>query len=435
VTNATLKLYATAAGTKGYSVRSVSSAWSESAITYNNSPAPGSTLRTIGAFAANTWTSADITNAVKSNGTLRIAITSTGGDAVYASRESPTAAQRPQLVITENRPGPTPTTTSPAPVPTTTSPRPTVSTSVSTSTSTSTSTTSAPPSGDPVIAVVGDVACDPTDANYNNGLGTGSYCHQASTAALLDNSLAAVLAIGDLAYEDGTLAKFNSSFDPTWGPFKSLMRPIPGNHEYLERVPNTTTPTNAGGYYDYFGALAGDRTKGYYSYDIGSWHLIALNGECSYVGGCGVNSPQETWLRQDLVAHPNACTLAYWHEPKFSSGTAAVGNTSTYQTFWDDLYAAKAEVILGGHIHNYERFAKQNPQGGADPVNGVREFVVGTGGKSLVAFASTPLPNSEVRDAATYGVLKMTLHNGSYSWNFAPEAGKTFTDSGTESCH
>jgi hypothetical protein len=199
---------------------------------------------------------------------------------------------------------------------------------------------------------------------------------------------------------------------------------VPGNHEYLV--------SGAAGYYSYYGAAAGDPNKGYYSYDLGSWHIIALNGECSFVGGCGAGSPQEAWLRADLAAHPAACTLAYWHEPKFSSSTP--DSTSSFQTFWNDLYAAGAEVVLNGHIHNYERFAPQNPSGDADP-NGLRQFVVGTGGKGLVSSGSSPLATSQVRNASTYGVLSMTLRNGSYDWSFVPEAGKTFTDSGTTSCH
>jgi hypothetical protein len=195
-----------------------------------------------------------------------------------------------------------------------------------------------------------------------------------------------------------------------------------GNHEYHT--------AGASGYFSYFGAAAGDPTKGYYSYDIGTWHIIALNSNCSRVGGCGVGSPQEQWLKADLAAHPNMCTLAYWHHPRFSSGDH--GSNTSYDAFWKAIYAAGVEIVLNGHDHSYERFAPQNPSGAADP-NGIQEFVVGTGGKNHYAFG-TIKANSVVRNSDTYGVLKLTLHPTSYDWQFVPEAGKTFTDTGTRNC-
>ncbi|HSB02550.1 MAG TPA: DNRLRE domain-containing protein [Anaerolineales bacterium] len=278
-------------------------------------------------------------------------------------------------------------------------------------------------SGDPVIAAAGDISCDPADGNFKGGSGTANACREMATSDLLaGKNYAAVLTLGDNQYEDGTLTKFQQSFDPSWGRVKNIIRPAAGNHEY-----NTA---GASGYYSYFGTAAGDKTKGYYSYNIGAWHIIALNSNCSPVGGCGAGSPQELWLKADLAAHPNACTLAYWHHPRFSSGEH--GSNSAYDAFWKDLYAAGAEIVLNGHDHDYERFAPQNPSGAADP-NGIQEFVVGTGGKNHYAFTTT-LTNSAARNSDTYGVIRLTLHATSYEWQFIPEAGKTFTDSGSRNC-
>ena len=277
---------------------------------------------------------------------------------------------------------------------------------------------------DPIIRAAGDIACDPADANYNNRNGTTTACHMIATANLLSGA-AAVLTLGDNQYEDGALTKYQASYASTWGAYFNLTHPVPGNHEY-------GTP-GAAGYYAYFGTVAGDPTKGYYSYNVGAWHLIALNSNCGSVGGCGAGSAQEQWLRADLAANPTSCTLAYWHHPRFSSG--AHGNDATYDAFWQALYAYNADLVLVGHDHDYERFAPQNPSGAADAARGIREFVVGTGGKSSYAF-TTIRANSQVRDTGTYGVLELTLHPTSYDFRFVHEAGKTFTDSGTaQACH
>jgi acid phosphatase type 7 len=161
---------------------------------------------------------------------------------------------------------------------------------------------------------------------------------------------------------------------------------------------------------------------------------LVLNSECDAVGGCGAGSAQEQWLRQDLKDHPVKCTLAYWHKPLFSSG-AAHGNAPEMKPVWDALYSADAEIVIGGHDHDYERFAPQDPTGKLDLQRGIREFVVGTGGKNSHRSFASPKPNSEVRQADTFGVLKLTLHPASYDWEFVPEAGKTFTDSGSGTCH
>jgi acid phosphatase type 7 len=245
-----------------------------------------------------------------------------------------------------------------------------------------------------------------------------------ATAKLLVQIPGTVMAVGDLAYPDGSKENF-ACYDKTWGRVKSRTRPAPGNHEFHA----------AGGapYFDYFGPAAGDPKTGYYSYELGTWHIIVLNSECKDVGGCEAGSPQEKWLRADLAAHPAACTLAYWHKPLFSSGSAH-GNDLTVKPFFQALYEANADVVIGGHDHDYERFAPQTPDAVADPARGIREFVVGTGGKNHRPFVE-PRPNSETRDATAFGVLKLTLKPGAYDWQFIPEAGKTFTDSGSGTCH
>jgi len=245
-----------------------------------------------------------------------------------------------------------------------------------------------------------------------------------ATAKLLDGVPGTVFTLGDNVYEFGTDLEFAACYDPTWGRHKSRTKPAPGNHDYL-------TPS-ASGYFGYFGPAAGDPTKGYYSYDLGTWHIIVLNSNCAEVGGCGVGSPQEQWLRADLAAHPTPCTLAYWHHPRFSSGRH--GSDATYQPFWQALHDHNADVVLSGHDHDYERFAPQDPRGVLDPARGIREFVVGTGGASHHPFPGPAVPNSEVRSDHTFGVLKLILHAAGYEWLFVPEAGKRFTDSGRGVC-
>jgi hypothetical protein len=188
----------------------------------------------------------------------------------------------------------------------------------------------------------------------------------------------------------------------------------------------------ASGYFNYFGEAAGDPQEGYYSYDLGSWHVIVLNSNCSEVGGCGAGSAQERWLRSDLEANPSACTAAHFHHPRFSSSEH--GSSSAVAPFWEALYEAGADVVLSGHAHNYERFAPQTPSGQADPAQGIRQFVVGTGGRSLISFGAVQA-NSKVRIADTYGVIKLTLHPEGYEWQFVTAPGGMEADSGSASCH
>jgi hypothetical protein len=242
-----------------------------------------------------------------------------------------------------------------------------------------------------------------------------------ATANLLDGIDGTVYTLGDNVYDSGTPAEFTNCYEPTWGRHKSRTRPSTGNHDYL-------TP-GAAGYFGYFGASAGDPSTGYYSYDLGDWHIIALNSSIARDAG----STQEQWLRADLAASTKTCTLAYWHHPRFSSGSGH-GSDISVGALWQALYDANADVILSGHDHDYERFAPQNPNGLADTARGIREFVVGTGGRSHYGLGSLKA-NSEVFNGDTFGVLKLTLSAGAYAWQFVPVAGGTFTDSGTGSCH
>ena len=248
-----------------------------------------------------------------------------------------------------------------------------------------------------------------------------------ATGKLIDKIPGTVFAVGDLAYPDGSDEQFANCYGPTWGRFRERTRPAPGNHEYKG-------DSGASGYVRYFGMAAGDPRKAYYSYDLGAWHIIALNSECDNVEGCDAASPQWQWLREDLARNHALCTLAYFHKPLFSSG-AAHGNDPTLKPFWQTLYDAGADVVIGGHDHHYERFAPQDPNGRADSEHGIREFIVGTGGKNSHRLMAAAQPNSEVRQADTYGVLKLTLHKTSYDWEFVPQAGRNFTDSGHGVCH
>ncbi|MFD0886221.1 DNRLRE domain-containing protein [Streptosporangium algeriense] len=360
-----------------------STTWSETGTTWNNQPAiDGVTLGTLGSVARGSWYELDVTSYVTGNGTYSIGVVSSSSDgADYDARESG-ASTAPQLVVT------TDTGSTPTPTPTSTA------------------------SGDPVLVGAGDIS--------NSGSG------DSATAALLDSIPGTVFTLGDNVYSNGTTSEFNTYYDPTWGRHKARTRPVPGNHDY-----NTS---GASGYYGYFGAAAGDPSKGYYSYDLGAnWHVVVVNSNCSAIGGCGAGSAQEQWLRADLAANTKPCTVAMWHHPRYTSGANHSPNTSVAPIV-QALYDNDADLILTGHNHQYERFAPINPANQLDNARGIRHFVVGSGGASHYSFG-TILPNSEVRNSDTYGVLKLTLHPNGYSWQFVPEAGKTFTDSGTTACH
>jgi len=260
------------------------------------------------------------------------------------------------------------------------------------------------PSGNPsaTLLAVGDIAsCDVTADELVGEL-----------AARLQGTIAL---LGDIAYDKGSYDDFAYCFDPTWGQLRSRLRPAPGNHEYETK--------EAAGYFTYFGAAAGDPAAGWYSYDLGTWHVIALNSNCGAIGGCKVGSPEMTWLAADLAAHPGECTLAYWHHPRWSSGRH--GSNDFTDPMWDALAAAGADVVLSGHDHDYERM---------EPIDGMRAFVVGTGGRSLYAWPGSPLPQTAVRANDTYGLLELTLGSGEYSWRFVSASGGTLMDSGSAQC-
>ena len=255
----------------------------------------------------------------------------------------------------------------------------------------------------------------------------GLFAQQATSDLIAGAHYDAVLVLGDSQYDRGELANFNAYFDPTWGRFKRLIHPVPGNHEYFT--------TNATGYYEYFGRRAGDPQRGYYSFDLGSWHVVALNsndGPCSVVS-CDPSSEQLSWLKADLARNRKKCLLAFWHHPRFSSGSVH-GDNPRVQAFWDTLYAARADIVLNGHDHLYERFDPQTPTGSADPEGGIRQFIVGTGGMSHHPFA-TPKPNSVARDASSFGVLRLELGPASYDWKFLPAEPSSFNDEGHGTCH
>lgn len=272
---------------------------------------------------------------------------------------------------------------------------------------------------DPVLIAVGDIA----DCTVSG---------DEATAALVRRIDGTVATLGDHAYPSGSRQQFARCYDPSWGALKARTRPAPGNHEYETR--------GARGYFDYFGGAAGDPGEGYYSYDLGAWHIIVLNSNCEEVGGCDARSRQGQWLRADLAAHSTTCTLAYWHQPLFSSGKEH-GGEEAMRPAWEMLYRAGADVVLAGHEHNYERFSPQDPNGRLDAQRGIRQFVVGTGGKSLYGFGQ-PLRTSEVRNAETFGVLVLTLRPRGYDWAYVPTGARGSSradtraiDEGSDNCH
>jgi len=278
---------------------------------------------------------------------------------------------------------------------------------------------------DPVAVAVGDIACGAATPSGTACL----YAKTADVAAAQNPNV--VMPLGDDQYEKGELSDFRNFYDRTWGRLKSISRPVVGNHEYQV--------SGAAGYFDYFNGVgvndgpAGARGKGYYSYDIGDWHVVTLNSNCSFVA-CYAGSPQESWLRADLAGNTKPCTMALWHHPRWSSDVNELTNTSVTPLV-QALYDSGADLLLVGHAHDYERFAPQDPNGSPDTDHGLTQIVIGTGGRSEVAFAPQAEPNSLVRKTGTYGVFRLGLHNGYYDYKFVPITGQTFTDSGAGDCH
>jgi acid phosphatase type 7 len=393
---AVLRLWASTSSSAAFTARAVSSSWSESTLTWNTQPPLGTVLASVTGVTAGQYYEFDVSSYVTGNGTFALAITGSGAQAKFVSTES-SARTPPELGLTW-----TPPTT--------------------------------PPAGDdPVVAAAGDIACQPPATR------TASVCHHQDTANLLAaGDYDAVLPVGDLQYECGEPSAYQTVYDPSWGQFRAISHPAAGDNEYGSV---TCTTPGASGYFAYFQGAASpnqpDCTSacpGYYSYELGTWHVVVLNTNCgqSGVGGCGATSAQGRWLAADLAAHPSQCILAYWHAPRWKPDGTVAGSSSYFSTA---LYNAGAEVVLSGNSHLYARFAPQNPAGAADPANGIRQFIVGTGGKSLHGITSNPDPQVEVMQNTTYGILELTLHPDDYSWRFVPEAGRTFTDSGSQSCH
>ncbi|HVL23350.1 MAG TPA: DNRLRE domain-containing protein [Thermomicrobiales bacterium] len=355
--------------------RSADVTWGETTITWNNRPAVGSPGPNFGAVGINTWIEYDVTSLVTGNGPVTLVLVPESSDAmVVNTRENPT--NKPELVITRGTGGQTPT--------------------------------DPPSAAAPVLLAAGDIAS----------------CGSAGTegtANLLDTQDGTVLTLGDHAYPEGSATDFANCYQPTWGRHKTRTRPVPGNHDYMT--------AGASAYFAYFGQSAGDPGKGYYSYDVAGWHVVALNSNIDM----SVGSAQEQWLRTDLAANPTACTVAYMHHPRYSSG-AVQGGSTTVQPVWQALYEAGVEVVLAGHDHTYERLSPMDPNGNLDPAFGIRQFVVGTGGATHYQFGAA-VPGSEVRIVDTFGILKLSLNSGSYRWDFLPAAGGTSSDSGTGTCH
>jgi hypothetical protein len=277
--------------------------------------------------------------------------------------------------------------------------------------------------GDPIVVAAGDIACDPRTESFEGGAGTETRCRQRYTAALVEEiEPDAVLVLGDVQYEDGRRAAYRRSYDETWGAFKAISRPSPGGaHD-----------TFGGGYYGrYWKGRVGPQGRLYYSFDVGAWHVVSLNTNCGRAGGCDPGSAQEQWLRADLAANDTACTLAFMHEPLFSSGEPL---SPSLVPLWQALYDSGAEIILAGDSHTYERFRPLTPQGVRDPAQGIRSFVVGTGGRSLERFERRA-PGSAVRQSKTFGVLQLRLRPASYEWEFVAEPRHRFRDASSSECH
>lgn len=275
----------------------------------------------------------------------------------------------------------------------------------------------------PVVAAVGDLVCSaPLDAAWE--------CRHDDVARVVELLAPdALLLLGDLQYESGALENFRTQFDPSFGKFRKITRPVPGNHEYAT--------ARARGYFDYFNGvdsatgIAGPRARGYYSFDVGAWHLVAINSNCADVGGCGQGSAQERWLRTDLAQHPRQCLLAYWHHARFSSG--GHGDSRELTAIWAALQEARADLVLAGHDHDYERFEPMRADGARDPTSGITSFVVGTGGRNLRRFGAIRSNSATHRDNV-FGVLRLTLDTGSYAWQFVDAATVKPVDEGNGRC-
>lgn len=429
IVGATLRLAAKTAANCAPGVEvllSASTTWGESTITWKNQPGV-----TGSALASATWTTTgykdfDVSEAVTGRGPISFVVRHVPGcdptgEAVFNSREA--AADRPELVVETATPAPEPACADgidndgdgridhPA--------------DPGCTSTTDADETDPPTTETKTLAAAGDVVCSPDRRDFDGS--NPSDCQHRATAALLAGA-DAVAPLGDLQYPDGRLEYFMQAYDPSWGVYASKTYPVPGNHEY--------NIAGAQGYFDYWtskGRPTGVSGQGYYSYDLGGWHVIALNSSrsCSEVP-CAEGSPQNNWLETDLAATTKSCILAYWHHPRFNSGSGH-GDAPATAPLWDDLYAARADVVLSGHEHNYQRYAKQDPAARAVS-NGIRQFVVGSGGSRLTPMGIED-PNFEYGNGDDFGVLKLTLASTSYSWQFVNIAGTVLDSGGPVPCN
>jgi hypothetical protein len=392
VDSATFTFYTYSSGLTGVQIWAADSDWTETGITWNNAPRPATGVTTVKPLTSGTTVSADVSSIVTGNGTYTFVITTTSTNGrTFASREA--GANPPSLVL---------------------------------------DTAGGEPSA-PTIVAAGDIAC-PSGKSP-----TANTCQQKATSDLaVSLNPAAVLPLGDDQYEQGSLDDFRAVYDGSWGRLNTIAHPVPGNHEY-GYFGSSIVPTGGQGYFTYFGDRARPLSPGcttlctsWYSWNLGDWHLVALDSQCSVVGGCAPGDPQYEWLSADLAANTARCTLAYWHVPLHTSGAAS---SAQMRPIYRLLYTMKADVVLTGHAHYYERFTPQDADGNVDATNGIRDFVVGTGGRSFFALSSTPAPNSVARIANTFGVLEMRLSADGYSWNFVPANDGGLTDAGSGTCH
>jgi|GEM_PF-655477 len=443
VSSAKLRLFSStgdACGTAGAGVdayRAASDSWTESGITFNNAPGKsGALLGSADGFAANSYLELDVTGALAANGTVGLylempACTTDSVPTRFNSDEA--SSNRPQLVVTTA--GTTP---------------PQCSDGLDNDgdgitdfpgdpgcTDAQDDDETDPAAGGVSVAAAGDIACDPNSTYFDGS--NPAQCQHRLTDDLLAGS-DAVLALGDLQYSNGSLAKFNASYDPSWGQAAaSRTYPAPGNHEYQDGA------GGAQGYFDYWaskGRPTGGAGAGYYSFDLGAWHLISLNTSdganevpCELGPSCAEGSPQNDWLEQDLAAVPqSSCVLAYWHHPLFNSGGSNGNNDTTpVRAFWEDLYAAGADLIVNGHEHNYQRYAPLTPDGVQSP-SGIRELISGGGGKNLTGLLSAKDPGYEF-GVRSFGMLKLELSADSYSWEFVNLSGTVLDSGGPVTCH
>jgi acid phosphatase type 7 len=470
VSGATLRVYAPSPSRCALGVdvfRASNDTWGETTISWNNQPGPtGSVLASLAWTTKNSYRAFQVTSAVSGSGPVSFLLRHAPGCSVTSgvaltSREA--GSNQPQLLVetipttsppacsdgldndgdglTDHPADPGCTSVSgtdesnPPPAPAcsdgldndadglTDHPADPGCTSVS-----DTDETDPPPRppDENVIAAAGDIVCDPTSSSFG---GTNpTVCQHRATAALLAGA-DVILPLGDLQYPNGSLDAFTNGYDPSWGQLAANTYPVPGNHEY--------STAGAPGYFDYWtskGRPTGVTGNGYHSFDLGSWHVIALNSQCSAVP-CIEGSLQNDFLEQDLASTTRSCVVAYWHHPLFNSGTVHGSAMPTgAQAFWNDLYAAGADVILNGHEHNYQRYAKQDPSGQASE-RGIREFIVGTGGKSHYGFLDVKDANYEVGNATDFGVLRLHLAQTSYSWDFVALNGTVLDSGGPVSCN